>query len=64
MKSDQKQFFKQVRALGWTIEDSAKSYKLRSPKGSFMTCSRTPSDTNAVRQMERDFKRILKKEAS
>ena len=62
MQRELKELLKELLSQGWTIEHGRKAFKLRSPKGSLVSCSRTPSCPFAVRHIRADIKRVLKRE--
>lgn len=51
-------YFKQLEALGWTVNQTNKKMKLRSPKGSLVTCSITPSCPFALKHIRNDVKKV------
>jgi hypothetical protein len=61
-KDQLKTLFRELIQQGWTIEKTPKKYKLRSPKGTLVTCSLTPSCPYAVKHIKADVKRALKTE--
>lgn len=59
LQSEIKKLIKTLIKEGWT-EEFGKHRKLYHPKGGFVSMSMSPSDYNAVRQIERDIKKLRK----
>ena len=62
MNKDLKHFLNGLIRIGYTVEHGSKTYKIRSPKGGLVCCSRTPSCRFAIRHIKADLKRLAMKE--
>ena len=62
MKKDLKKYINKLIDNGWTLEHGKKTFKLRSPKGGLVSCSRTPSCPFAIKHIEADIKRVIRRE--
>lgn len=54
-------FLRELSSLGWSIEQTAKKWKIRSPEGQLFTSSITPSCPHSHKQLQRDIRRYRKK---
>ena len=55
-------YFKTLSIEGWTGEVGAKAFKMRSPNGSLVSCSLTPSCPFTLKHVMADVKRAKKRE--
>lgn len=60
---DIKKLFKDLQRQGWLIDYTKRHIKLRSPKGGLVVCSKTPSCPFAIKHIQGDIKRLIRKES-
>lgn len=59
MKPEIRALLKQAKAHGAVLRPTGGHTFIRFPNGRTMTISSSPSDTHAVKNMQRDLKRII-----